>query len=154
MLRSTFSTTTIASSTTMPIANTRPNSDRLLSEKPNRLIAKKGPLAQVGLALATSIGAWINLGLVTWFAARAGHMRADARLKQSAWKLGVAGVAMALVLWLVTAPVAALLDHRHGFRDLLTLAIVGALGAIVYGGIVLALSGREWLKAFRARRRR
>ena len=34
MLRSTFSTTTIASSTTMPIASTRPNSDRLLSEKP------------------------------------------------------------------------------------------------------------------------
>ena len=31
-----------------------------------------GPLAQVGLALATSIGAWINLGLVVWFAARAG----------------------------------------------------------------------------------
>ncbi len=30
--RSTFSTTTIASSTTMPIASTRPNSDRLLSE--------------------------------------------------------------------------------------------------------------------------
>ena len=34
-----------------------------------------GPLAQVGLALATSIGAWINLGLVVWFAMRAGHIR-------------------------------------------------------------------------------
>ena len=33
--RSTFSTTTIASSTTMPIASTSPNSERLLSEKPN-----------------------------------------------------------------------------------------------------------------------
>jgi hypothetical protein len=32
-LRSTFSTTTIASSTTMPTASTRPNSDRLFSEK-------------------------------------------------------------------------------------------------------------------------
>ena len=36
MLRSTFSTTTIASSTTMPIASTRPNSDRLLSVNPER----------------------------------------------------------------------------------------------------------------------
>ena len=35
MLRSTFSTTTIASSTTMPIASTRPNSVSMLSEKPN-----------------------------------------------------------------------------------------------------------------------
>ena len=32
MLRSTFSTTTIASSTTMPIASTRPNSDSVFSE--------------------------------------------------------------------------------------------------------------------------
>ena len=31
ILRSTFSTTTMASSTTMPIASTSPNSDRLLS---------------------------------------------------------------------------------------------------------------------------
>ena len=33
-----------------------------------------GPLAQVGLALATAVGAWINLGLVVWFAHRAGHL--------------------------------------------------------------------------------
>ena len=35
MLRSTFSTTTIASSTTMPIASTRPNSVSRLIEKPS-----------------------------------------------------------------------------------------------------------------------
>ncbi len=35
MRRSTFSTTTMASSTTMPIASTRPNSDSVLMEKPN-----------------------------------------------------------------------------------------------------------------------
>ena len=35
ILRSTFSTTTMASSTTMPMASTRPNSDRSLIEKPN-----------------------------------------------------------------------------------------------------------------------
>ena len=35
MLRSTFSTTTMASSTTMPMASTRPNSVRVLIEKPN-----------------------------------------------------------------------------------------------------------------------
>ena len=36
MLRSTFSTTTMASSTTMPMASTRPNSDSVLIEKPQR----------------------------------------------------------------------------------------------------------------------
>ena len=42
----------------------------------------------------------------------------------------------------------------HVFGDLLTLAVIGTLGAAVYGGIVFALFGRDWLNAFRARRRR
>ena len=88
-----------------------------------------------------------------WFAARAGHLRTDARLRQSMWKLAVAGIAMGLVLWLAYAPVAAFMSNSHGFRDLLTLTVVGTLGAVVYGGIVFALFGRDWLKAFRARRR-
>ena len=50
MLRSTFSTTTMASSTTMPIASTRPNSDRLLSEKPNAAIRKNVPTSDTGIA--------------------------------------------------------------------------------------------------------
>jgi len=45
------------------------------------------------------------------------------------------------------------MSNSHGFRDLLTLTVVGTLGAVVYGGIVFALFGRDWLKAFRARRR-
>ena len=50
-----------------------------------------GPLAQVGLALATSIGAWINFGLVLWFARRAGLTAFDTALKQSIGKFVVAG---------------------------------------------------------------
>ena len=50
MLRSTFSTTTIASSTTMPMASTSPNSDRLLSENPNRVMTKKVPMSEIGIA--------------------------------------------------------------------------------------------------------
>jgi putative peptidoglycan lipid II flippase len=111
-----------------------------------------GSLAQVGLALATSIGAWINLGLVIWLGARAGHMQSDARLTQSTLKLLGAGLVLGLVLWLAHAPVAAIMPRRHA--DILTLVVLGAIGAAVYGGIVLALFGRDWLKAFRARLRR
>src|SRR5258708_26708455 len=50
MLRSTFSTTTIASSTTIPIARTRPNSDRLLSENPKIAMKKKVPISDTGIA--------------------------------------------------------------------------------------------------------
>jgi len=110
-----------------------------------------GPLAQVGLALATSIGAWINLGLVVWFGVRAGHIQIDERLRQSAVKLIAAGLVLAGVLWVCTGPVAQLFDGWVRLRDVAALAVLAAIGGGVYGGIVLALFGRRWLAAFRAR---
>lgn len=110
-----------------------------------------GPLAQVGLALATSIGAWINLGLVVWFAARAGHVHIDERLRQSALKLAIAGLALAGVLWLCEAPVAHLFTGWPKLGDVASLALLAAIGGAVYGGIVLVLIGPRWLAAFRAR---
>ena len=50
MLRSTFSTTTMASSTTIPIASTSPNSERLLSVNPNIPMKKKVPTSETGMA--------------------------------------------------------------------------------------------------------
>ncbi len=49
-LRSTFSTTTMASSTTIPTASTSPNSDRLLSEKPKAAKTAKVPTSDTGIA--------------------------------------------------------------------------------------------------------
>jgi len=57
MLRSTFSTTTIASSTTMPIASTRPNSDSVLSPKPNRCMTPSVPISETGTASSGMIDA-------------------------------------------------------------------------------------------------
>ncbi len=112
-----------------------------------------GPLAQVGLALATSIGAWINLGLVIWFGVRAGHIQIDQRLRQSAVKLGGAGLVLAAFLWLCAAPAAQMFEQWHGFGDIATLAALALAGGVIYGGIVLALVGRRWLAAFRSRSR-
>ena len=111
-----------------------------------------GPLAQVGLALATSIGAWINLTLVVWFAIRAGHLRFDARFKASALKLAVAGLVLAAVLWFAAPPLARLFAGvaQH---DIVTLAVLAALGGTLYAGMVLAIFGPRWLAAFRARAR-
>ena len=110
-----------------------------------------GPLAQVGLALATSIGAWINLGLVVWFAARAGHVHVDERLRQSTIKLAAAGLVLAAALWLCEAPVAHLFAGWRKLSDVASLALLAAIGGVVYGAIVLALIGPHWLAAFRAR---
>jgi putative peptidoglycan lipid II flippase len=108
-----------------------------------------GPLAQVGLALATSIGAWINLGLVLWFAHRAGHTRIDARLRASAIKLGGAGLVMAAALWLCQAPLAQAFAGLTRGRDLAMLLVLGTIAGGIYGAIVLVMFGREWLARFR-----
>ena len=57
ILRSTFSTTTMASSTTIPIANTRPNSDSALSEKPISCINANVPTSEIGTATSGIIDA-------------------------------------------------------------------------------------------------
>ena len=50
MFRSTFSTTTMASSTTIPIASTSPNNDSALIEKPNISIRPNVPMMDTGTA--------------------------------------------------------------------------------------------------------
>src|SRR5882757_7501162 len=46
-----------------------------------------GPYAQTGLAFATSIGAWVNLALLIWFAVRQNLIVFDTRLRQAIVKL-------------------------------------------------------------------
>jgi hypothetical protein len=51
MMRSTFSTTTMASSTRMPIASTMPNMVSTLIENPNNCIAAKVPISAIGTTM-------------------------------------------------------------------------------------------------------
>jgi putative peptidoglycan lipid II flippase len=110
-------------------------------------------LAQVGLALATAIGAWLNFGLVLWYAARAGHFQFDTGLARPLGRLAAAGIALALALGLAQGPVAALFAAWPTHGDEATLAVLTAVGAVVYGGMVLALFGPQWLAAWRRRPR-
>jgi putative peptidoglycan lipid II flippase len=107
------------------------------------------PYAQVGLALATSAGAWINLALLVWFAARQGLLGLDARLKRSTAKLAIAGAALAAALYLCEGPVARALSNWASLRDEATLLILGSIGLLVYGGALLLLFGRQLLALFR-----
>jgi putative peptidoglycan lipid II flippase len=106
-------------------------------------------LAQVGLAFATTIGAWLNLSLVVWFAMQAGHFEISHRLRRSAACLTVAGIALAAVLYLAQAPVESLVQSWHRLRDETALAVLASIGALVYGGAVIGLFGARWLAAWR-----
>jgi putative peptidoglycan lipid II flippase len=115
-------------------------------------VALMGALAQVGLALATSIGAWINFVVVLYLAARKGFIATDAKLKSSIAKIVAAGVVMALVLLFAYPLVASPLSSLSRFRDVAELIVLTLLGGAVYGALVLALFGRQWLPAIRGRR--
>jgi putative peptidoglycan lipid II flippase len=112
-------------------------------------LALMGPLAQVGLALATSIGAWINFILVLWLAARAGFLATDKELKASLGKLAVAAIAMALLLLLAVPMVTALLSSLSRFRNESELLVLALLGGCFYGVLVLILFGRRWISLLR-----
>ena len=107
------------------------------------------PLAQVGLALATSIGAWLNFILVLYFAARARLIAVDAELKMTLTKLAAAALALVLVLAVAAPVVTAMLSSWSRFRDESTLALLVVIGGIVYGGLVIVLLGRRWLSLMR-----
>jgi putative peptidoglycan lipid II flippase len=109
-----------------------------------------GPLAQVGLALATSLGAWINFLLVLWLAARSGFIAADTELKATLGKLALAGIALAAAL-LIAAPLAtSLLGSLPRFRAVSELLVVALVGGLVYGVLALVLFGRRWLSLLRS----
>ena len=104
-----------------------------------------GSLAQVGLALATAIGAWVNLLLVLFFAVRAGFLELNRALAQSLAKFAATGVVLAAVLWL-TAKYAASHLGSIRFHDEIRLVLLIGVGAVVYAGLILGLFGMRWLK--------
>jgi putative peptidoglycan lipid II flippase len=108
-------------------------------------IALVGSLAQVGLALATAVGAWINLLLVVGFAARAGYLDLDRALIRSAARFLISGALLGAALWLAARFAALHLAQLSALRDEATLLVLIVVGAIVYAGSILLLFGRVWL---------
>ncbi len=108
-------------------------------------IALVGALAQVGLALATAVGAWINLLLVLAFAVRAGYLELDRALMRSLARFVVSGVILGAALWFAARFAAVYFAQMTAFRDETTLLLLAAVGAFVYGFSVLLLFGRGWL---------
>jgi putative peptidoglycan lipid II flippase len=111
-------------------------------------IALMESLAQVGLALATSAGVWINFLLLLWLAWRARLIVFDERLQSSALKLAAAGIALALALWVGRIFVSQLIAEGTRFRAELMLAVLAAIGLIVYAVAIGAMFGRAWFAAF------
>jgi len=110
-------------------------------------IALVGSLAQVGLALATAVGAWVNLLLVLGFAVRAGHLDLDKTLMRSLAKFAVCGVVLAAALWFAARLATAYFSQANALRDEAALLLLVVVGAFVYAGSILVLFGWGWLRS-------
>ena len=108
-------------------------------------IALMGTLAQIGLALATAIGAWINLLLVLGFAVRKGFLQLDREWLKSLAKFAVSGVLLAAALWLTARFANVYFAQMSSFRDEIALLLLMVTGAFVYGFCILVLFGRGWI---------
>jgi putative peptidoglycan lipid II flippase len=108
-------------------------------------IALVGSLAQIGLALATAVGAWVNLLLVVLFAVRRNFLVFDRAFLTSLTKFTVAGVVLAAALWLAARWTVSALAGLTSLRDETALGILIVTGIVVYGGCVLLLFGKRWL---------
>src|SRR3990170_4439844 len=95
-------------------------------------IALVGSLAQVGLALATAVGAWINLLLVIGFAVRAGYLDLDRALMQSLAKFLVCGAVLAAALWSAAWLAIPQLAQLGALPDETALLLLIVTGAVVY----------------------
>src|SRR4051794_3507014 len=110
-------------------------------------IALVGALAQVGLALATAAGAWINLLLVLGFAVRAGYLEFDRALLVSLGKFLAVGLVLAAALWFGARLAAAQFGHLSVLRNEAALGLLIVVGAVVYAALLLLLFGRGWLRS-------
>jgi putative peptidoglycan lipid II flippase len=111
------------------------------------IIALIGPLAHVGIALATAISNWLNaLGLV-WLLRRSGHLGVDERFRSWAPRLVGAALAMGAVLWLIQHQLATL-------SPFLLLGLLVGAGCLVYATLVQLSGGADYreLRSMLARR--
>jgi putative peptidoglycan lipid II flippase len=110
-------------------------------------IALVGSLAQVGLAFATAVGAWINLLLVMGFAVRRGYLDLDRAWMQSLAKFVASGVVLGAALWLAARFAASHFAALGGWRDEAAFLMLIVVGAVVYAGSILLLFGKGWLRS-------
>jgi putative peptidoglycan lipid II flippase len=109
-------------------------------------IALMGPLAQVGLALATAAGAWLNLLLLIWFAKRRGFARPGENTFGNSVRLIAAGIILAAVLFFETLFLAPHFAKMTTLRDETLLLSAAISGGITYIALIWAFLGGNWLR--------
>ena len=105
----------------------------------------------VGIALATALSAWLNVGLLWWYLHRRGDYHADPGVRRTVPRMVAAAVLMAAVLSFASAFVMPY-TQGPGLQRLAALGLLVGGGVAVYFGAGLVLGAydpRQLITAFR-----
>ncbi|MDB5648575.1 MAG: murJ, partial [Hyphomicrobiales bacterium] len=97
------------------------------------------PFGAAGLASATAAGAWINFGLLTILAIRAGAMKPDSLLGRVTLATTIASCLLAAIAIFGMTPAARLASLFGRFEVEAQLALIGTAGALAYGMALFAI---------------
>jgi putative peptidoglycan lipid II flippase len=110
-------------------------------------VALMGSLAQVGLALGTAAGAWLNLMLLIWFARRRGFPKPGEHTLAHGGRIVAAGAALALVLFFAIRLLAPYFATMTSLRDESLLLVLAVLGGVTYLALIWVFLGKKWLRS-------
>jgi putative peptidoglycan lipid II flippase len=96
-----------------------------------------GPLGVVGLALATAIGAWVNVLLLFALAYRRDWTAPSAALGKVLAAVVAASILLAIYALLAQAPIGRSVGQIAIYREEIALALLAIGGAVVYGAALL-----------------
>lgn len=108
-------------------------------------------LGHVGIALSTSVAAWVNVALLGWLLMRRRRLLLDRRLRRVVPRLLAAAGAMAMALLGLEALIFPL---SGGFARLAALALLVGAGLVTYFGAAQLLGGLDLREALRTLKRR
>lgn len=100
-------------------------------------------LGASGLALGTSAGTWVNLGILAVVASQRKLLNFDERFLAFAPRVVAASVYSTGVVWLLSQPLGAALSTATSFRAEIYLAIIGLSALASYGVMLLGLGWKR-----------
>lgn len=101
------------------------------------------PMAQVGMALATTAAGWLNAGMMAMVLYQRKHFSPDAMLKKRVPRLLAAALVMGVLLW-ATLQVLEPYFHQHMTIRYIALTLLIIVGLGGYGASVVGFGVMSW----------
>ena len=114
-----------------------------------------GLMPHLGIAVATTLGGWLNAGMLFATLVRRGDFEVDARVKRVLPRIVAASALMGVALWFVADAIGARFGAETGFLErMLALIVLVGSGLVVYAVAALATGAVDMrhLRGFLKRR--